>query len=445
MDRRRFLQAAGLAGLSVMAPIGARSVRADSRRYKGPFWVMVNAGGGWDPTMLCDPKGGAAKDPTSVNQTYTPSQIGQAGNISYAPTSYSDNDVVVQTAQAFFEAHHDRLLVLNGVDTTTNNHDSGSRTVWSGQLAEGYPSFAALVAAHATAATPVPLAFLSNGGYDVTSGVISLTRVGSTDSIQKLAYTNIRDPNDAKSDTYHTPATASRIAAAQSGRIQSMAGKQTLPTLATSMNELYLARNSDDGLARLGEALKNTTPVTTSQFPDLDGTNLGDLQSLMRQAQLALVAFSAGVAVSANMDFGGFDTHSNHDQNQGRQMMVLMRGIDYLFKQIDAMGLTDQVYVMVGSDFGRTPYYNSGNGKDHWNITSVMLSGPKIPKDKVIGTTDKGFIPITVDPKTLKPSSTGVRIGTNNLHLSLRKLAGISGTPLEQQFPIPGDTLPLFG
>ena len=45
MDRRRFMQIAGIAGLSVVAPIGLREGSAGSAKYAGPFWIMLNAGG----------------------------------------------------------------------------------------------------------------------------------------------------------------------------------------------------------------------------------------------------------------------------------------------------------------------------------------------------------------------------------------------------------------
>src|SRR5262245_3089711 len=133
MDRRRFLKVAGIAGPSVMAPIALREGRADSSRYDGPYWIMVNAGGGWDPTMLCDPKGGQPDDHTSVNQAYTPDAIDHAGPFAFAPIGLTVDGIDVMSNKTFFNKHRKRLMVLNGLDTTTNNHDGGSRNVWSGQ------------------------------------------------------------------------------------------------------------------------------------------------------------------------------------------------------------------------------------------------------------------------------------------------------------------------
>ncbi|MBL8973822.1 MAG: twin-arginine translocation signal domain-containing protein, partial [Myxococcales bacterium] len=52
MDRRNFLKVAAMTGLAVAAPRSARALTP----YAGPFYVMISARGGWDPTYLCDPK-----------------------------------------------------------------------------------------------------------------------------------------------------------------------------------------------------------------------------------------------------------------------------------------------------------------------------------------------------------------------------------------------------
>ena len=385
-------------------------------------------------------------DPKAPNHSYKPGEILKAGNISYAPTSFSSNKVLVQSCDAFFKAHHKRLLVVNGIDNSTNNHDAGSRTTWSGQLPEGYPSFAALMAAFATAAAPVPLAYLSNGGYDATAGLVSLTRMGGTDALERLAFTNQQNPTDPKTSLFHTPNTASRIVAAQEARLKAAQMKERLPTVASAMGSLYLARQADDGLVGLGDELRTVKLVKfPDDFPALAGAGgMGDVESLLQQVQIALHSFRAGVAVSANLDIGGFDTHGDHDNRQGRALMALLFGVDYLFQQIDMLGLTGQVNVMVGSDFGRTPFYNKDQGKDHWNITSAMFSGPKIPGNKVIGATDGSFGPLTVSPTSLAADPSGVRIEPKHVHMALRTLGGVAGTDIDKQFGFPGDPLPLF-
>src|SRR6185436_9685649 len=98
---------------------------------------------------------------------------------------------------------------------------------------------------------------------------------------------------------------------------------------------LLLARNGTGSLSALADELANVQPVAIpNAFPDefggLDDNAFGgDLRNLLEQAQLSLHAFHAGVAVASNLSIGGFDTHGNHDDDQARQMMKLLRAYDY--------------------------------------------------------------------------------------------------------------------
>lgn len=79
MKRRDFLKVLGATGLVASLPSSLHTAAADEDDsiYDGPFLVCVHAGGGWDPTMLCDPR--ARGD---FNRAYD--DIGTAGRISYA-------------------------------------------------------------------------------------------------------------------------------------------------------------------------------------------------------------------------------------------------------------------------------------------------------------------------------------------------------------------------
>lgn len=449
MERRRFMQVAGLTGLAVMAPTIASRRASAASKYAGPYFISIHAGGGWDPTLFCDPKGGA------VNALFTKEQAASSkvGAFNYAPIDYSPDvgnmtKKLVYSNKQFFESHYQRFMIINGLDTTTNNHDSGTRTVWSGQMAEGYPALSAMMAGIKTKDGALPMAFLSNGGYDATQGLVSLTRAGSIDSLRRLAYPNRTDPNKSDSATYHSPDTLSRISQAQMDRLTAMKGGAKLPVLQHAMGSLYLARQGNDGLDVLASALEAQKVVDLDNIPDLKGIgNLGDLEGLMQQGQLALVAFQAGVAVSANLSIGGYDTHGDHDNRHIPQMMKLLRALDYIYTSADQMGIGQNLYVMVGSDFGRTPVYNKDKGKDHWNVTSMLLSGPGITGNRLVGKSTDEFKPMSFDPGTLQPAEGGsaVRIETKHVHRALRKLLGLTGTEADKQFPIPGEDLPLFG
>lgn len=438
MDRRSFLKAAALAGLAVSAPVLSRDAGA-ATPYGGPYFIMVNAGGGWDPNFMFNPT-------LNKNHNALYTEIKKVGNIPYAPIpldlpamgldTTTGYDQYLMDNAAFLTKHGAQLCVLNGVDTSTNNHDAGNRTMWCGRISEGYPALGALLAA--ALAPEKPMAFISSGGYDATENLVPLTRVTSVGTLKKIAFPNAVDPNNLAGDKYHTPETFSRIAKAQAERILALRGGQRLPTLQRSMDGLFMARVAENELANL------QIPATLA---DLPGNALGDLERMMQQAQLALAAFKSGLAVAANVSLGGFDTHSNHDQNQRRQLAKLLYGISFIMDEIAASGLGGKVTLLSASDFGRGPTYNTGKGKDHWSITSFLAMGPGITGNRVIGGTyEDSQKPKNIDPASLATvDSGGVRLRPEHIHRALRLKADVADTEVAQKFQLPGEDLPLFG
>jgi hypothetical protein len=446
MDRRSFLQIAAMTGLAVAAP---RPARAALPPYPGPFYVMISARGGWDPVYLCDPKpkGG----PFNRLYDFDPA-LDKVGPFHYANIPLAASLVtdplsapyLMKTAD-FFTAHAANLLVFNGVNMATNNHDRGVTTTWSGRGDGGYPNFAALVAA--TRAPDHPLAFISSGGYDNTGSLVPVTRLNSVASFRKLAEPNRINPIDPNNvATYVAPHTFDRVTAAQAARLDAFRAEQHLPRVADSAGQLYVARGSMGALAEV------MLPDTLVTLPN----ELSDLQRMMQQTQLAMAAFKAGLAVGVNLELGGFDTHANHDTAQVRQLAKLLHGINYVVQEAIAAGLYSDMLIMVGSDFGRGKGYNGPNaneGKDHWPVSSAMfLSGDpaRIAAGRVVGGTDDvDQLPLPVDPDTLETleidDDTGVVLTATDLHVALRELAGVAGEAPAEKFKLPGEVMPLFG
>jgi uncharacterized protein (DUF1501 family) len=441
MKRRAFIQLAGLAGLAIASPVTFHSARA-AEPFGGPYWILVTASGGWDPNFLFNPTLNKEH-----NKVYT--EIKTIGSIPYAPLPIDlaalDLDPLggfepyLMSNEAFLTKFGSRLCVLNGVDTSTNNHDSGVRTMMCGRIPEGYPAIGALIAA--AKAPEKPMAFISNGSYDNPMGLVPLTRVTSPNILRKVAFPNAMDPNNLEGDQYHTTETMNRIAALQAERLQALNDKMHLPRVKQSMSSLYLARQAENELAQL------QVPDALVDLP----SGINDLESMMQQTQLVLAAFKSGLAVAANLRLGGFDTHGDHDRDQRRQLAKLLGGLNYMFDQISAQGLDGKVFVVVASDFGRGPHYNSTSttaGKDHWPITSLLAAGPGIVGNRLIGGTyEADQKPKNIDPGSLAAveGDAGIKLDPTQIHLALRKLAGVDGHEVATKFPLLGEPLPLFG
>jgi hypothetical protein len=414
MNRRELIKLAGLTSLSV-GLTSSRRLWADPSTDL-PLFLNVHAGGGWDPTSLCDPKGRAdenAIDPVNhyfINDIGTPSV---SSPIRWAPMGNN---------AAFFQAHYDKLLVVNGIDTSTNNHGTGTRYINSGQLEEGYPSFAAMYTAHRAA--HMPLGYITNGGYDITRGITPRTRLGELSVISAVA-----EPDLDRDRPFHLEEIQARLEDYRHDRLTRLLNASSLPKLQVAMSSLANTRNGENELKRLNENL-----------PDLDAFNT----RIGQQGAIAIAGYRAGLTASANLVIGGFDTHGNHDQNQANAMTNLTDGLMELWNEIEQHGLEDRVLIMVNSDFGRTPRYNEGNGKDHWSITSTMFMGAGIQGNRVLGATDAGVqaLPINLDSLAMDP--TGTKIQPSHIHAALRQWSGIDQSSLHASYPLNSEVLKIF-
>lgn len=419
MDRRDFLKLSAAMGISLTSPLVGRSANAQTP-FSGPFLVTIQAEGGWDPTMLCDPKGQqGANDPSPINNLFEESQIENAGNIHYAP---------IGNNQSFFQKFYDRLYVLNGIQTGTNNHDTGQMLAWSGEGQRTYPSLAALYAAAAD--TNKPMAYLSNGGFEETKQLLTPIRTSNLNAMKKMASVNEIYINQAK--YFHTPNTMSRILSAMEARLNRQHAAHNLPKKQRAITTLHQARLGRQELHHLNSFL----PAS------LDNSN----NILISQVQMAIAAFRAGLTVSVNMKIGSFDTHTNHDVTHVIRMQRLLDGLELLLDEADAHGLSDNMVVVVASDFGRTPRYNAGGGKDHWPITSAMVIGPNIPGNTVVGASDAGHHALAINYNDLSvDAQNGLDLKPQHLQGALRRYLGIDTHPIVQDYPIYADDLPLLG
>jgi hypothetical protein len=427
MKRRKLLKA--LTGIGMAGVLPMSLTRPAFGATADKFLITISATGGWDPTALIDPKGNTPRaDGLGPINNYSTSAIKSAGNLAYAPYPSMIEEPSIESAGhfgTFFNKHADRLLVINGIDTQTNGHDSGRRFVWSGKLEEGYPTIAALAAAPFA---DQPMAFISNGGYDFTASIVAPVRTASPGTFNQLAFPNSMFPTDP--DLMHLglvgQSSYSLVQQAREERLVRQRIAETLPKRQKQMDQLQTVKNSDVELQNLLDFL----PEEVSN-------------GLAGQAEVAIAAFASGLAVSANLNASGFDTHGDHDQDHTPSLTALLEGIDHLWKQIEMRGMQDKVTIVVGSDFGRTPFYNEGDGKDHWNITSIMAMGAGITGNRIIGATDENFAALKLNASTLQPDDSGIIVTPQHVHRSLRDFLGVQDD-LDNLFPIGVEKLDLF-
>ena len=430
MLRRNFLKYTSVVAAMALLPSSAQAAT-----YTGPLWVFVQASGGWDPTSLCDPKGYLEEDDGSgnlireanpMNQSFANTDIAtstSAPAIKYAPISGNDDNNQPYNFSTFFDTYGSELLVINGVDTQTNGHDSGRRYMMSGRLTEGYPAISALIAGINMPSSP--LAFITGGGYDETFGVVAGTRLSNMDAINELAFVNRR--NDTTDYTHESD--FARLKLANKARTERTVSKQKLESIKKLAQQYGLAHTGSNELVNLVEFL----PDDINTHPDRNNT-------VFSQGRFAMAGYKAGLTASVNISISGFDTHGNHDASSIPRLARLLKGVDLLKQEAQNQGIADNVVFVIGSEFGRTPGYNGGNGKDHWSVSSMMFMGKGITGGRVIGSSTHRHSAEKVNVTTLEKDDTGIEITYGHINKAMRKLAGIDTEELiTQYYPLSGE------
>ena len=418
MKRRTLLK--GLLAAGVMAP-GFRLPLVHAADYRGKLFVFVQADGGWDPTSFCDPKANTPGEPV-INHWAQRDEVRQAGRIPYAPFAHN---------QAFFEKYHRRMLVINGVDAQTNSHTVGIVHNWSGRNSEGYPTTTALLAAHYAPAQPVP--YLSFGGFSATSGLTRFTRINDASLLRSIA-----NPTKRVFDAGFNEADWAVLESYRAKAANRLASAPRLLPGDMRHRAFYRSAFATEGFEGLKAYADAIPPEDRLEQEERYTRRDRDFRStLRRQAQLTVLAFRTGVAVSADLWLGGFDTHSYHDPDHEWLLGNLTDSVDYLWEYAERHGVANRMVVVIGSDFGRTNFYNAQSGKDHWPIGSfIVMEKYQRWTGRAVGETDGLHFAQRINPRTLRRDDAGgTIIYPKHVHKALRRYLGIERSPGARRFP----------
>lgn len=401
INRRHFLgaAAAGAAGLALPVRNARAAVNAADRKF-----VFVFNPGGWDPTRVFAPE----FDNGNVDMELG-AERGTAGGIPFV--DHPDRPSV----RAFMEQHHERMLVVNGVQVRSIAHDICTMIALTGNTSGLAPDWATIIAAGGDAELTLPHLVL--GGPSFTGGLgTASARTGAAGQLEGLLSGDILDSSDQPVRRFAQPYT-DRI----DRFLQRRSGAELTGARGTARKALTGAY--DEALAKaLG--LKDYRWV----MDFTGGTGLAD------QAQVAANALTLGLSRCVSIGYAdaalGWDTHVNNDEDQSAQFEGLFNGLGQLMAILHATPgatadtLAEETVVVVLSEMGRTPQLNAVSGKDHWPYTSVMVVGDGITGDRVVGGYDDGYAGLSVDPASGELSSTGPVLSVESVGAALLQLAG---------------------
>ena len=132
------------------------------------------------------------------------------------------------------------------------------------------------------------------------------------------------------------------------------------------------------------------------------GGEFGQRCLLARRLVQAGVRF---VEVSFNLNFingTGWDTHNEGQENQHTLIRQLDQAFSTLLLDLEKHNRLDRTLVVVATEFGRPPEFDSRGGRGHYSKAfSMVLAGGGLHTGQVVGVTDELGKEIVQDPVSL--------------------------------------------
>jgi len=172
--------------------------------------------------------------------------------------------------------------------------------------------------------------------------------------------------------------------------------------------------------------MRDETDATRRMY-GLDTTTKGTA-SFARQCLLARRLVERGVRfvelTCPNLGHDRWDQHSNLEKGHADNALAVDQPIGALLADLTQRGLLDETLVVWSGEFGRTPFAQGSNGRDHSQFGfSLWLAGGGIKGGTVFGQTDEYGYKVVEN-----------KLEIHDLHATMLHLLGIDHTRLTFRF-----------
>jgi hypothetical protein len=315
------------------------------------------------------------------------------------------------SVRSFFEQHYQRSLLLKGILVPSVAHENCLKLMLTGTTSDGSSDWPAILASAEASAYSLPQMVVAGPSFPGSLGGV-VSRLGSSGQLPALMGGNITDWSDLPTGR---PGVEAELAldAYMARRLEASASAGWKAALSGS----YLAAHQQ--AQDLKELLRVIDWSSSSTLSD--------------QIRLSVDALAQGVSRCASLSYSGYgwDTHVLNDYYQNLNFEGLFAGLLELMNALQKTpgsqgnSLADETVVVVLSEMGRTPQLNGSDGKDHWPYTSMLMVGPGITGNRVVGGYDDLYYGMLVDPESGELSESGEQLTSSALGATLLNLADI--------------------
>ena len=186
-------------------------------------------------------------------------------------------------------------------------------------------------------------------------------------------------------------------------------------------NESYALADRMQTTAPEAVDLKKETDATKELYGLNDEGSKSYGETLLRARRLVERGVRFIQVISGPQEVAGdsrnWDGHTNLEENHSKHARAVDKPIAGLLADLKDRGLLDSTLVVWTSEFGRTSYGQSGNGRDHnpWGYTQ-WLAGGGVNAGTTYGATDEIGLQVADKSKA---------VDTNDLHATILQLMGL--------------------
>jgi hypothetical protein len=293
----------------------------------------------------------------------------------------------------------DELCVVNSMQTDLPNHPQAFVQMHTGIFQFPRPSLGAWVQyglgtenenlpGFVTICPPINNGGAANYGSSFLPAIYQGTRIGySGMPVAQAAVSNLKNPRRSVS------AQRRQLDFVQTLNREALERDPVNPAIEGVIESYELAFRMQGELPKLLDLSGESKPTR-----ELYGLDEPDTDNFGRQCLLARRFVEAGVRF-VELSHGDWDQHFNLKQAHARNAQAIDRPIAGLLTDLKARGLLDDTLVIWGGEFGRTPYAQRSDGRDHNNKGyTLWMAGGGVRGGTAFGQTDDYGYEAVVDP-----------------------------------------------
>ena len=391
-------------GAVAMASLSADWVRASSSkpphhapRAKSVIFLYMDGGPSqvdtFDPKPMLEKYHG--QDPHQAIGNLQPTQFNQVGKVMKSPwrfRKYGQSGIEVSDLFPHVAQHVDELAVIRSMTSKFSEHTSANYFLHTGNGFQGRPSMGAWVGyGLGSLNQDLPGFIVVNGGLippggldNFNSGFLPASYQASVFAASDVPVANIerREPSDAaqvqKLDL---------IESLDRHFVESVGGDDQLESAIANYETAYRMQSAVPDLMNItSETLK------TQQMYGLDSQWAGTA-TFGRQCLVARRLVERGVRFIELTCPGGsgdrWDQHGNLVDGHTKNCRTVDQPIAALLTDLKQRGLLESTLVIWMGEFGRTPFAQGDNGRDHNPFGfSLWMAGGGVRGGVTVGATD---------------------------------------------------------